>query len=90
MCQLNAAELGNVSIPVQYSNSCWRPRARMSARRWRRADRRGTRGGSPALTFSHCARRLRRAIIEYQVHKLLFNLTCVLEAINTCGAVGAA
>lgn len=32
----------------------------------------------------------RRAIIEYQVHKLLFNLTCVLEAINTCGAVGAA
>lgn len=32
----------------------------------------------------------RQAIIEYQVHKLLFNLTCVLEAINTCGAVGAA
>lgn len=33
---------------------------------------------------------LQQAIIEYQVHKLLFNLTCVLEAINTCGAVGAA
>lgn len=33
---------------------------------------------------------VQQAIIEYQVHKLLFNLTCVLEAINTCGAVGAA
>lgn len=33
---------------------------------------------------------VQQAIIEYQVHKLLFNLTRVLEAINTCGAVGAA
>lgn len=33
---------------------------------------------------------VQQAIIKYQVHKLLFNLTCVLEAINTCGAVGAA
>lgn len=31
---------------------------------------------------------VQQAIIEYQVHKLLFNLTCVLEAINTRGAEG--
>jgi len=30
------------------------------------------------------------AIIKYQVHKLLFNLTCVLQAINTHGATGKA
>ena len=28
---------------------------------------------------------VQQAIIKYQVHKLLLNLTCVLEAINTRG-----